>query len=81
MKNEPSYRTATVCTAVTGSMTMAMKAQRALAKEAIRATVVKVSKSTSNTGCIYGIEFDISLLGKVRVVLENAGVDVREYLR
>ena len=76
-----SYRTATVCTAVTGSMTMALKAQRALAKEAIRATTVKVSKSTNNTGCIYGVEFDISLMAQARTVLENAGVEVKEFLR
>ena len=81
MKNEPSYRTATVCTAVTGSMTMAMKAQRALSREAIRASAVKVSKSTSNTGCVYGVEFDCPLLGNVKAVLETAGIEVREYLR
>ena len=76
-----SYRSATVCTAVTGSMTMALKAQRALSKEAIRATARKVSKSINNTGCIYGVEFDISLMAKARAVLEKAGVDVVEYLR
>ena len=81
MKIEPSYRTATVCTAVTGSMTMAMKAQRALAKEAIRATVVKVSRSTDAKGCVYGVEFDCPLLGNVKNSLLNAGVEVREFLR
>ncbi len=76
-----SYRSATVCTAVTGTMTMALKAQRALAREAIPANTVKVSKSTGNTGCIYGIEFDCSLMGSVRSALTNAGVEVKEYLR
>ena len=81
MKHESSYRSATVCTAVTGTMTMAMKAQRALTKAAIPSNTVKVSKSVNNTGCIYGVEFDISLLGKARAVLDGAGVEVKEYLR
>jgi hypothetical protein len=60
-------------------MTMAMKAQKVLSREAIRASVVKVSRSTS--GCVYGIEFDAVLLGNVRAALANTGIEVKEYLR
>ena len=76
-----SYRSATVCTAVTGSMTMALKAQRALSKEAIRANTVKVSSSTTAKGCIYGVEFDCPPLEKVSSTLSQAGVEVKEFLR
>ena len=81
MINHPSYRPDTVCTAVTGSMTMALKAQKALAKQAIRATAVKVSKSSTRTGCVYGIEFDYALTGTVKAILDSAGIEIKEYLR
>ena len=81
MKYDRSYRTATVCTAVTGSMTMALKAQRVLSREALRASTVKVSKSTSDKGCIYGVQFDCALLGNVKAALDTAGIEVKEYLR
>lgn len=81
MRYDNSYRTATVCTAVTGSMTMALKAQKALSREAIRANTVKVSGSHSGKGCVYGVEFDSSLLMRVRSVLSSAGIEVKEYLR
>ena len=81
MKYDSPYRSATVCTAVTGSMTMAMKAQRALSKNAIRATAVKVSQGSADRGCIYGVEFDCPLLGNVKNVLQTAGIEVKEYLR
>ena len=78
--NSP-YSSATVCTAVTGSMTMALKAQRALAKSAIRANTVKVSRSTVDKGCVYGVEFDYSLLGNATAILDSEGIEVKEYLR
>ena len=74
-----AYRSATVCTAVTGSMTMALKAQRALARDAIRANTVKISRSQS--GCVYGVEFECVLMGKVKETLDSIGVEVREFLR
>lgn len=78
---DSSYRSATVCTAVTGSMTMAMKAQRVLSREAIMTKTVKVSGSSEGKGCVYGVEFDCPLLGNVKSTLQSAGVEVREYLR
>ena len=81
MRYDSPYRSATVCTAVTGSMTMAMKAQRALSKNALRAITVKVSQGSAERGCIYGVEFDCALLGNVKNVLQTAGIEVKEYLR
>ena len=75
------YRSATVCTAVTGSMTMALKAQKALSRAAIRSNTVKVSRSEKGKGCVYGIEFECNLLGNVKATLDSAGVEVKEFLR
>ena len=72
---------ATSCTAVTGSMTMALKAQRALSRNALRASTVKVSRATQDRGCVYGIRFSCDLLGNVKAILDGAGIDVKEYLR
>ena len=81
MRYDSPYRSATVCTAVTGSMTMAMKAQRALSKNALRASTVKVSQGSAEKGCIYGVEFDCPLLGNVKSILQSAGIEIKEYLR
>jgi hypothetical protein len=81
MRNDISYRPQAVCTAVTGSMTSAMTAQRALGKIALRAKVVKVGTGSTSKGCIYGVEFDCAAYGSVRSTLSTAGVDVKEYLR
>ena len=81
MINDSSYRSATVCTAVTGSMTMALKAQKALSKQAIRANTVKVSRSEKGKGCVYGVEFDCPLIGNVKAILDSAGIEAKEFLR
>ena len=80
MKNS-RFTASPSCTAVLGSMTIALKSQRILAKAAIRAEVVKVSRSTSKSGCIYGIEFDITQLTAVRTILEANHIEAKEYLR
>ncbi len=69
-----------LCTAVIGSMTQAMKAQTALTEAAIRATLTKISSSKTHNGCAYGVDFPCTQSGNVRVILERAGVRVREYL-
>ena len=79
--NNSRFTASQSCTAVLGSMTIALKSQRILAKAAIRAEVVKVSRSTSKSGCIYGIEFDITQLTAVRTILEANHIEAKEYLR
>lgn len=64
--------------AVTGSMTAALRAQRALAFAAIRAEIVK-SDSESGRGCGYGVAFAASQQSNVRTILTNAHVNVRRY--
>ncbi len=70
-----------ICTAVIGSMTQAMRAQAVLAEAAIRAGVTKISSAQSHNGCAYGVDFSCTQSGNVRIVLEKAGVRVRQYLR
>ena len=69
-----SYRGGSLCRFSAGSMTAAMKSQRALARNAIRVNVVKIASSGTDKGCIYGIEFPCALLGNVRSTLESAGI-------
>ncbi len=69
------------CTAVIGSMTQAMKAQSLLADAAIRVGITKISSARTHNGCAYGVEFPCTQSANVRIVLERAGVRVREYLR
>jgi hypothetical protein len=68
------------CSAVTLSMTNALKAQKALARHAIRSNVIKISGSMSKSGCVYGIEFACSYMLQIRSILEGYGIEVREYL-
>ncbi len=70
-----------LCTAVIGSMTQAMKAQTILAEAAIRASLTKISSSKATGGCAYGVDFPCAQSGNVRIILEQAGVRVREYLK
>ena len=69
-----------VCTAVIGSMTMAMKAQSALSGAAIRTSIAKISSSEAQGGCAYGVDFPCTQSANVRTVLSHAGIRVRQYL-
>ncbi len=68
------------CTAVIGSMTMAMKAQSALSDAAIRANIAKISSSETHNGCAYGVDFPCTQSSNVRMILSRAGIRVRQYL-
>lgn len=70
-----------ICTAVIGSMTQAMKAQSVLAEAAIRASLTKISSSKTHNGCAYGVDFPCTQSRNVRVILDHAGIRVREYLQ
>lgn len=72
--------TASVCTAVIGSMTMAMKAQAALSEAAIRSSIAKISSGETHNGCAYGVDFPCTQSSNVRTVLSHAGIRVRQYL-
>ena len=64
--------------AVTGSMTTALRAQRALAAAAIRSQVVK-SDEQNGRGCGYGVAFDARQKNNVQTILTTAHINVRRY--
>ena len=68
------FRDRALCRIALGSMTLAMKAQRILSRNAIRVDVVKISSEESLKGCVYGIEFSCALSGNIRVILDSAGI-------
>ena len=69
------FRDRALCRIALGSMTVAMKAQRILSRNAIRADVVKISSEQSlKKGCVYGIEFSCALSGNVRSILDSTGI-------
>ncbi len=68
------------CTAYIGSTTLAMKAQRALAANAIASTVTKVNSSKARRGCAYGVSFDCSQQANVKAILSKENVPVKEFL-
>ena len=80
-KGQPSENERGTCTAVLGSMTLAMRAQAILAEASIRAMIVKVSSAKGTGGCAYGVDFPCPQSGNVRVILEGAGIRAREYLQ
>ena len=67
------------CFAELGSVTYAMKAQKALAVAAIPSTVVKSESSSSRRGCVYGIRFSCLQESNVRTVLANARIPVKSW--
>ena len=68
------------CTAHIGSTTLAMKAQRALAAQAIASSVVKVNSSKTRRGCAYGVSFDCSHQSNVKAILTRENIPVKEFL-
>lgn len=68
------------CTAYIGSTTLAMKAQRALAAQAIMSSVTKVNFSKARRGCAYGVSFDCSQQANVKAILVRENIPVKEFL-
>ena len=67
--------------AAIGSMTAAIKAQRALASSGIGSEVISLSPSDTRRGCAYGLEFSASDEREARAVLRIARIGVSQYLR
>lgn len=63
-----------ICTIVTGSITSAMKAQKALNASAIQSTVVKLDSKITKHGCAYGLEINCAQQSNARLVLTNAKI-------
>lgn len=67
--------------AAIGSMTAAIKAQRALNRAGITAEIVSLSPEETRRGCAYGISYALTREAAVRSTLRTAGISVSQYLR
>lgn len=68
-----------ICFAELGSLTLAMKAQEALAAAAIPCAVEKAEAAASGRGCAYGIRFSCQQESNVRAVLSAARIPIKRW--
>ena len=68
-----------LCSAAIGSVTEAMRAERALAAMAIRSDVIKTERN-GRRGCIYGVSFPCAEENNVRSALGAAKISVKEWV-
>ena len=67
------------CYAEIGSVTEAMKAQKALAASAIPSEIIKKEGSSRRRGCVFGIGFSCVQQNNVRAVLNSARINPRSW--
>ena len=67
------------CGVSLGSVTIATKAQRALANAAIYSELIKFENDRLGKGCSYGLEFSCAQKRNVDTVLHSAGIRPRNY--
>lgn len=68
------------CTAALGSLTYAIKAQRALAEAGVHSEIVKLDSSMTRRGCSYGVEYSCSDQRSVRAVMSAEKITVTGYI-
>ena len=69
-----------ICTAAIGSLTYAIKAQRALDQGGIGGEIVKLDASMTRRGCAYGVEFPCELQREVRAIMNAEKITVNSYI-
>ena len=69
-----------ICTAAIGSLTYAIKAQRALEQGGIGGEIVKLDASMTRRGCAYGVEFPCELQREVRAIMNAEKITVNSYI-
>lgn len=67
------------CVAEIGSMTQALKAQKALTEQAIPSTVVKTNSSKGGGGCAYGLSLNCAQRENAQNIFERSRVKVRRW--
>lgn len=70
-----------ICIATVPSLNICIKAQRALAKNAIFCKIVSIDPKLTRRGCAYGIEFSCTDEKSVRSILRRAGIFPSQFLR
>ncbi len=69
----------TICTASLGSLTYAIKGQKALEEAGISGKIVKLDATKTRRGCSYGIEFPCDKIKRVRSVFSSSHLPVSGY--
>ena len=69
-----------ICTAAIGSLTYAIKAQRALRDAGIDGDIVKLDASMTRRGCAYGVEFPCDHGLTVRSIMNAEKINVSNYI-
>ena len=69
------------CVGALSSMTLAVKATRALAAHGIFSEVIGLSAAETRRGCAYGISFDCDAADRVRAILKSNAISVSQYLQ
>ena len=69
------------CVGARPSMTVAIKAQRALLAQGLVGEVVSLSGKETKRGCAFGLEFPCEQESAVRAVLRAARVPVSQYFQ
>lgn len=70
-----------ICIATVPSLNICIKAQRALAENAIFCKIVSIDPKLTRRGCAYGIEFSCTDEKSVRSILRRAGIFPSQFLR
>ena len=66
-----------MCSLIIGSSTLAIKAQKALTRNGISASV---SKSTTSVGCVYTVNFSCVFRAAAEEILNSQGIKIKGYL-
>ena len=69
-----------ICIATIPSMNICIKAQKALAENAIFCKIVSIDPKLTKRGCAYGIEFSCSDEQNVKFVLRRVGIRPSQFL-
>ena len=69
-----------ICIATIPSMNICIKAQKALAENAIFCKIVSIDPKLTKRGCAYGIEFSCSDEKNVKFILRREGIRPSQFL-
>lgn len=69
-----------ICIATIPSLNICIKAQRALAQNAIYCKIVTLDPKLTKRGCAYGIEFPCSEERNVRSILRRSGIYPSQFI-
>jgi hypothetical protein len=70
-----------ICIATIPSLNICIKAQRALAENAIFRKIVSIDPKLTKRGCAYGIEISCTEEQRVRSILRRVGIFPSQFLK